>query len=86
MQYSEMKETLKRKFRLHHRCPICHQDVQKFDDCQIVQFQMSMRTVTSFIHTACLVANMYYTPPKKPLLEQQPPIYADTDSVKVEGV
>lgn len=86
MLYAEMTENLKRKFRLHHRCPICQQDVQKFDHCQMVSFPLDARTCTVFIHTKCLVNSLYGV--HKSLVNQQEEvpdcIYYDTDSFKRE--
>lgn len=83
MLYTDMSENLKRKFRLHHRCPICHQDVQKYDHCQMVSFFVGSRTCTLFLHTKCLVDSLYVT--SKSMVNQQEDevVYTDTDSVKV---
>lgn len=82
MLYTDMTETLKRKFRLHHRCPICHQDVQKFDNCQMVTFFMGSRTITLFLHTKCLVDSLYVSPKSMVNQQEEDPVYIDTDSAK----
>lgn len=70
MIYADMSENLRRKFRLHHRCPICNQDVQKIDHCQMVSFFVGSRTITLFLHTKCLVNSLYWKE-NKPMVNQQ---------------
>ena len=82
MLYTDMSENLKRKFRLHHRCPICHQDVQKYDGCQMVSFFVGSRTCTIFLHTKCLIDSLYVTPKSMVNQQEDEIIYTDTDSVK----
>lgn len=57
MNYAEMTD---REKRLSHQsvCPICHNQIDKIDDVQIVKMRYGRRVIPFYIHSICLLNSL----------------------------